>query len=216
MTEILAVPIAYLIGSIPSGLIIARLFGIRDIRKVGSGNIGATNVWRSAGRLPGIIVLILDIAKGSIAVILADSLSTGIINAEYLRLGSGLTAIIGHIFPIFLMFRGGKGVNTALGVMITLLPIEASIAVAAFALTLAISKYVSLGSIVAAIAFSLSVALGIMFGWSNTNPIYIPISVVLVLLIIITHRGNINRLRSGTESKFNFHSTQSGESGKHA
>lgn len=206
MTDMLAVPLGYLIGSIPFGLIIARFFGVRDIRKSGSGNIGATNVWRIACPLAGIIVLLCDIGKGAAAVLLADSFSSGAVNIEYLRLASGFAAIIGHIFSIFLRFRGGKGVNTALGVMITLLPVEVSIALLVFVLTVAVFRYISLGSMLAAIAFALSVGAGKIFGLSNTHPIYVPISILLAGLIILTHRGNIRRLSDGTESRFQFHS----------
>jgi len=206
MIEILAAPFGYLIGSIPFGLIIARLFGVSDIRKGGSGNIGATNVWRIAGPLPGFIVLLCDVGKGAAAVLLADSFSSGAISVEYLRLASGLAAIIGHIFPIFLRFRGGKGVNTALGVMITLLPIEALIALLVFVLTVAVSRYISLGSMLAAVAFALSIVAERALELSATHPIYVPISILLAVLIIFTHRGNIRRLLNRTESRFRFHS----------
>lgn len=207
MYDVLAISGGYLLGSIPFGYLIARLFGVKDIRAIGSGNIGATNVWRAAGHWAGILVLIFDVGKGVLAVLLATSM-TGMtaIDAEYLKLICGIAAITGHIFPIYLFFKGGKGVNTALGVMITLLPFETIIALIVFIIAVAVSKYISLGSILASLALFLTVFFGWILEFTNVHPVFVPISFLLVLMIVFTHRSNVKRLLSGTENRFSFRS----------
>jgi acyl phosphate:glycerol-3-phosphate acyltransferase len=206
-----AILIGYLIGSIPFGLLIARVFGVPDIRKVGSGNIGATNVWRVAGRFPGILVMIGDIGKGVAAVLVAAIILPPTDLTEYFKLASGLAAIMGHIFPLFLRFKGGKGVNTALGVMVTLLPVESIIALAIFILVVIISRYISLGSILASFSFFLVVLLEWALNLDYVHPIYVPVSFLLAVLIIMTHRANIKRLLNGSESRFQLHPKMAAE-----
>jgi glycerol-3-phosphate acyltransferase PlsY len=215
MNDLLLILSGYVFGSIPFGLLIGRLFGIRDIRKVGSGNIGATNVWRAAGPAAGILVLVFDIAKGASAVMLVSLVEPSFLGKEYLRIICGLAAIFGHIFPVFLFFKGGKGVNTTLGVMLTLLPVESLIAVIAFIVTVAISKYISLGSMLAAGVFSLMIIIEYILNWNNVNAIYIPISVLLVILIILAHRSNIKRLIEGSENRFSIHPGRASEVKNH-
>nr|MBN2276319.1 glycerol-3-phosphate 1-O-acyltransferase PlsY [candidate division Zixibacteria bacterium] len=201
----------YLLGAIPFALIIARMFGIGDIRRVGSGNIGATNAWRAAGPAAGILVAVFDIGKGVLAVLLVSIYPDSSIPAEYLKLIAGMAAVVGHIFPIFLLFRGGKGVNTALGVMLTLLPIEALIALLVFILTVSLSRYISLGSILAAFAFFVAVVIAWSLKLADIPILYVLIAALLMLLIIFSHRSNIKRLLNGTENRFAIHSGQSAE-----
>lgn len=207
---------AYLTGAIPFGLLIPRLYGVPDIRKVGSGNIGATNVLRNCGVAPALIVTALDIAKGVLPVLAASLVASTVFpDREYLRLGAGLAAILGHIFPVYLGFRGGKGVNTALGAFLTLTTISALIALAVFIVTLTISRFVSLGSILAATAF-LGINLILYYGGDHSlNFIYVPISILLLGMILFTHRSNIKRLLSGTENRFSVRG-RSAERGPHA
>ena len=143
---------AYLLGSIPFGVLLARLAGAGDVRSAGSGNIGATNVARVAGPLAGILTLVLDTAKGAAAVLLADRLANG--SAMWVIL-AGLAVLMGHCFPIWLRFKGGKGVATALGVFLMLSPPSALAALFVFVLVVGYWKYVSLGSISAAAAMPL-------------------------------------------------------------
>jgi glycerol-3-phosphate acyltransferase PlsY len=215
MSELLTIPVAYLIGSIPFGLFIARMYGIYDIRLVGSGNIGATNVWRTAGPFPALLVLLCDVGKGMAAVFVALIFSKGVINVEYLKIASGLGAILGHVFPIFLLFKGGKGVNTALGVMLILIPIETLIALATFIIVVAISRYVSLGSILAAFALAVALALEKTLHLRDVDAIFIWISILLLGLILFTHRDNIGRIVSGTENRFSLRKKKSIEAGDH-
>ena len=207
MIDILVVLIAYLLGAIPFGLIIARFYGIEDLRAVGSGNIGATNVLRSAGVIPALLVTILDIAKGIAAVLIARYFGGALFaDTEYLVLLAGLAAIIGHIFSIFVNFRGGKGVNTALGVFVTLLPVPTLIALGMFIITVLIGRYVSLGSIIAAITLPAAIIIMEYFRLAVFHEVYLPVTIILALLIIFTHRSNIKRLMSGSENRFSFHS----------
>ncbi|SYZ73675.1 Glycerol-3-phosphate acyltransferase [Candidatus Zixiibacteriota bacterium] len=210
MLGLIGVPIGYLLGSIPFSFIIARIFGIHDLRKVGSGNVGATNVWRAAGRFAGTMALIGDIGKGMAAVIIASLIAPASDGAEYLKLASGLAAIIGHIYPLFLNFRGGKGVNTALGVMLILLPLESLLAFLAFIITVVLSKYISLGSMVAAGALLIIVWAEYLFKLDFVHPVYLPVSLLLAGLIIYTHRTNIKRLMTGTENRFSMLSRKGG------
>jgi len=216
MYDALAVICGYLLGSIPFALMIARLFGIKDIRSVGSGNIGATNAWRAAGPAAGILVSVGDIGKGVLAVLIASLMPDSALGMANLKLIAGIAAVIGHVFPIFLLFRGGKGVNTALGVMITILPIETLIALAGFILVVAASRYISLGSVMAAIIFFAAVLVSYLFELHRIPIFYLLISGLLMLLILITHRSNIGRLLSGKENKFSAHSQKSGEEANHA
>jgi len=211
MYDLLAIVTGYLLGSIPFAFLTTRLFGVSDIRLVGSGNIGATNAWRAAGPIAGILVLILDVGKGIAAVFIASSMPESAISLEYLKLLAGIAAIIGHIFPIFMLFRGGKGVNTALGVMLTILPDEAIVALAVFVIAVVASRYISLGSILAAVVFFLITILEWILDLSDIPPVYVVVTFFLMILILVTHRSNIKRLLSGTENRFSFHSGKGSE-----
>ena len=191
-------PAAYLLGSIPFGVIFARLFGNADVRKSGSGNIGAANVARVVGPLAGILTLLLDTAKGAAAVWLAARFTHE--SAAWMMLAA-LAALVGHCFPVWLKFKGGKGVATALGVFLALCPLAALAALLLFALVVACWRYVSLGSISAAAAIPLLM----YFLWAphHAPPLIIALgSLAASLLVVYKHRANIQRLVRGEEPKF--------------
>ncbi|HTT32376.1 MAG TPA: glycerol-3-phosphate 1-O-acyltransferase PlsY [Methylomirabilota bacterium] len=198
MTLYLIPVAAYLLGSLPFGVILARLFGGTDVRKAGSGNIGATNVARVVGPFAGILTLVLDTAKGAAAVFLAEWLSHG--DAIWLT-SAALAALVGHCFPVWLKFKGGKGVATAAGVFLMLSPLACALALAVFAIVVILWRYVSLGSIFAAAAMPLLM----YFFWAprHAPPLAITFgALAAALLIIFQHRGNLQRLLAGTEPKF--------------
>lgn len=195
------IPIAaYLLGSIPFGLLLAKLFGGGDVRKAGSGNIGATNVARVAGPLAGILTLILDTAKGIAAVWLAGRFTGQ--SATWMMIAA-FAVLLGHCFPVWLKFKGGKGVATALGVFLALSPRAAVSALLLFVLCVAYWRYVSLGSVAAAAAMPLL----IYFLWApgHAPPIIIDLGTLAVAaLVIYKHGGNLQRLVEGTEPRFSF------------
>jgi glycerol-3-phosphate acyltransferase PlsY len=193
-------PAAYILGSIPFGVIFARLFGGADVRKSGSGNIGATNVARVAGPLAGILTLVFDTAKGAAAVLLAARFAHE--SAAWMML-AGLAALVGHCFPVWLKFKGGKGVAAALGVFLALCPAAALAALLLFMIVVAIWRYVSLGSIAAAAAMPLLMYL--LWAPRHAPPLIITFgSLAAAVLIIYKHDGNIQRLVQGEEPKYSF------------
>lgn len=190
--------VSYLLGSIPFGLLFARLFGVADVRQAGSGNIGATNVARAAGPLAGILTLVCDAAKGSAAVWLAGRFTEHLASAMIL---AGLAALLGHCFPVWLGFKGGKGVATALGVFAMLCPAATLGTFLLFVLVLFFWRYVSLASMAAAAAMPLLV----YFLWAppHAPPLAVMYGTLFAAaLIIFKHRGNLQRLGNGTEPKF--------------
>jgi len=196
--------LVFLLGGIPFGYLAAYLTGHGDIRKEGSGNIGASTVWRVAGPIPGLSVLILDIGKGVVAVLLCRLVyhTSWPLSSSMSALSGGIAAVLGHVFSPYLAFRGGKGVNTALGVFVSLLPLESAVALAPFFLMMVLFRYVSRGSIsgVAVFAFVIWIE-----RWVFKQPIetpYLVVSLLLAAFILYTHRGNIKRLLQGTENKF--------------
>ena len=201
---IIAAILGYILGSVPFGFLAAKLKGI-DIRQHGSGNIGATNVWRTCGWRFGLPVFVLDALKGVAAVFVGHLLVHGpepdspIV--QILSITSAAGCIIGHSFPVWLKFKGGKGVATSLGVMIGLMPLASLIAFALWAVVFKVSGYVSLASIVAAVALPTIVGVGNVSGWSYGWPPFW-FALVAGLLVIIRHKSNIARLRAGTESRF--------------
>jgi glycerol-3-phosphate acyltransferase PlsY len=195
-TKIIITIISYFLGSIPPGYLISKIVQGKDIRHFGSGNIGATNVGRTMGAKWGFITLFLDIAKGAAPVLLARYL----IGSNLFIAIAGIMAIIGHNFSIFLKFRGGKGVATALGVFLALAPIAVFPALAVFIIMFLIFKFVSLGSISAAATFPL-----FTYFLSYPNEIIMG-AIIGSLLIIFAHRSNIKRLVQGQENKFSFSS----------
>ena len=192
--------IAYLLGSLPFGLILAKLFGGRDVRKAGSGNIGATNVLRVVGPLAGILTLLLDAAKGWSAVSLAGRVTHEQTTVMVL---AGFLAMIGHCFPVWLGFRGGKGVATAAGVFLALCPSAFLAALVLFIVVVSFWRYVSLASLAAAAALPLLVYL--LWAPRFAPPESVTLgSLAIAALVIVQHRGNINRLARGEEPKFSF------------
>jgi glycerol-3-phosphate acyltransferase PlsY len=180
---------AYLLGCVPFGIVMARLFGLGDLRKIGSGNIGATNVLRTGNRTAAALTLILDAGKGGIAVLVARALF-----AEDAAQVAGLAAIAGHCFPIFTGFRGGKGVATFLGTILALFWPAGLAACATWLLVAAVTRYSSLSALVAAALSPVAMAL-------LGRPEAILLCVCLAVLIAIRHKDNIARLRNGTETK---------------
>jgi glycerol-3-phosphate acyltransferase PlsY len=206
VSAILCLPLAYLLGSIPVGFLVARIFYHTDIRQTGSGNIGATNALRQFGTKVGVSVLLLDMLKGILAVVIARNVFG---YAHPLVSLCGLLAILGHIFSIWLKFRGGKGVATAAGVFVALAPLAVVIALLTFVVVVMRSSYVSLGSIIAASVFGIA---SYIREFSKPNPDWALLVLValVVLMIIIKHKDNIHRLLKGEENKISF--TKKGKS----
>jgi glycerol-3-phosphate acyltransferase PlsY len=198
-TSVLVVLGAYLLGAIPFGYLVYRARSGRDIRAEGSGNIGATNVMRRAGPAAGIATLLLDAAKGYVAVWLAARLTGG---APRVIAAVAVAALLGHTFPVYLRFRGGKGVATGLGVFAALAPRSILLALVVFAITLAAFRYVSLSSIVASAAFPV---LALLLD-SPQRPVVLG-AFACSALIIVKHSSNIRRLLAGTENRLRLRRT---------
>jgi glycerol-3-phosphate acyltransferase PlsY len=187
----LSLILGYCIGSVPFAFLLSRRWGADDLRRIGSGNVGAANVLRASGVRAGVLVAVLDIAKGAVSVALAMRLS-GDANAPA---AAGLAAIVGHIYPAWLRFKGGKGVATACGVFSVLTPYAALPAFGMFLLTAWTTKYVSLGSVVATIALP-------PIAYVAGSPMASLVAAcAAAVLILFRHRGNLMRLRAGTERR---------------
>jgi len=201
--NLLALACAYLLGSIPSAVWIGKaLYGI-DVREYGSGNAGATNTFRVLGKKAGIPVLLLDILKGYLAlqlVLLVGNYLPGTQQYINFKLALGIAALLGHIFPVFAGFRGGKGVATLLGILVGVQPVAAIICTVIFLVMLIATGYVSLGSISAAIAYPFI----IMLVLNETIPTVNIFAMSVAILVLITHQKNIERLLRGSESKVAF------------
>jgi glycerol-3-phosphate acyltransferase PlsY len=182
---------AYLIGSVPFAWLLARRWGAADLRRVGSGNIGAANVLRASGVKAGVLVAVLDIAKGALSVMLAARFGD---NAAA-PAAAGLAAIVGHIYPVWLRFRGGKGVATACGVFSMLTPLAVPPALGIFVVTVWITKYISLGSVLASIALP-----PIAYALGSPAPA-VAAAFAASVIIVFRHRANVLRLRAGTERR---------------
>jgi len=200
MKELLLIIIAYLIGSIPTALIIStKFFGV-DIRDYGSGNMGATNTFRVLGSKFGTVVMVFDILKGMLAVGLFYFLPFYIHNEwdrTNLMVGLGLAAVMGHIFPIFAQYKGGKGVATLFGMILAVQPVIALSCVGVFLLVLFLTRYVSLSSIIAGIALPVCV----LWIWNDDVVVYRIFAVLVACLIILTHQKNIIKILRGSESR---------------
>jgi len=200
MKEVLFILFAYLIGSIPTAVWISRYFFGVDIRDYGSGNAGATNTFRVLGPKWGTIVMSVDVLKGVIATSLYIVLPFYMHNEwdrTNLMVGLGLAAVVGHIFPLWADFRGGKGVATLFGMILAIQPLVALYCVGVFLLCLYLTRFVSLSSILASIAF----AILILFIFNEKEPLYRAFAIAVALLVILTHQKNISRLLRGSESK---------------
>jgi len=198
---LLGILTAYLVGSIPSAVWVGKSFYGVDVRTQGSGNAGATNTIRVLGVKAGIPVLLFDVFKGWLAVYLAHFFIPGDFTGEKViiyEIVIATVAVLGHVFPLFASFRGGKGIATLLGVGIALYPTEVLIVIAIFILMLVLFKYVSLASITASICFPLIV----IFIFNETSFSLILLSICVGIFVPITHRKNIKRLIEGTESRF--------------
>jgi glycerol-3-phosphate acyltransferase PlsY len=185
----LAALVGYLLGSVPFGMVMARLFGLGDLRAIGSGNIGATNVLRTGNKLAAFLTLVLDAGKGGIAVLLMRALL-----AEDAAMLAGVAAFIGHLFPVWLGFKGGKGVATFLGTMLALAPLVGVAACLTWLAVAAVTRYSSLSALAAAVS-------GPVWAWVLGAPQAIVVCALLAALIVERHKANISRLIAGTEPR---------------
>jgi len=197
--QIISLIIAYLIGSIPSAVWIGKIFYGIDVREYGSGNAGATNTFRVLGKKAGVPVLFIDILKGFAAVQLPylTELVPGSVQFVNLQLVLGVAALFGHIFPLFAAFKGGKGIATLLGIILAVHPYAALVSIGVFLVVFLVSKYVSLGSITAALTFPIIV----IVVFKTRIPSLVIFSMVIAVLVLITHQKNIERLIKREESK---------------
>ncbi|HJT75255.1 MAG TPA: glycerol-3-phosphate 1-O-acyltransferase PlsY [Chitinophaga sp.] len=202
MKEVLLILLAYMIGSIPTAVWISRSFFGIDIREYGSGNAGATNTYRTLGSRWGTIVMIIDMLKGVVATSLYILLPYYLVpqnewDRTNFMVGLGLAAVLGHIFPVWADFRGGKGVATLFGMVLAIQPVVAACCVGVFLLVLYLTRFISLSSILASVAF----AVFILFIFKEKEPLYRAFAISVALLVILTHQKNIGRLLKGNESK---------------
>jgi len=191
---------AFLIGALPFGYFVPKLLRGVDIRTIGSRNPGFTNVYRAVGTGPGLVVLLADIGKGIVAVLLARAVGGGAIPVL-----AGIAAIAGHVWTPFLGFRGGKGVATAAGVFATLVPAATFICLGLFVLVVGLSRYISLGSVVAAVCLPIAVVVLARIRSAPVPGYELGIAVLVALLIVVRHRENLRRLFAGEENRFSFH-----------
>ncbi|HEY6553833.1 MAG TPA: glycerol-3-phosphate 1-O-acyltransferase PlsY [Vicinamibacteria bacterium] len=191
-TILLLAAVSYLLGSIPFSYLVARSFGVGDVRQVGSGNVGATNVMRSAGKAAGVLAFLLDAAKGAAATLLVSHFGPeGALSPSL----AAIAAVLGHVFPVWLRFRGGKGVATGVGAFFPLAPLAAALSMVVFAVTLAASRFVSVSSVVAAVSLPILAAL---FG----APLAVTLAAAFCVgLIVWKHRPNLERLAAGAERR---------------
>lgn len=202
MKELLLIMCAYLIGSIPTALIISKKFFGIDIRDYGSGNMGATNTFRVLGSKYGTVVMIGDILKGMAAVALYNFLPYYLNNDhDFARtnfmIGLGLSAVIGHVFPVWANFKGGKGVATLFGMILAIQPVIAISCVGVFMLVLYLTRFVSLSSILAALMLPISV----LWIWNEHEMLYRIFALIVAVMVVVTHQKNIGRLLRGVESR---------------
>jgi len=200
MKEFILIILAYFIGSIPTALIISKAFFQIDIREYGSGNMGATNTFRVLGPKFGTIVMVGDMLKGIFAVALYHFLPyylTNELDRTNLMIGLGLAAVIGHIYPVWAQFKGGKGVATLFGMVLAIQPVVAISCVGVFLLVLYLTRYVSLSSIIAGVALPICV----LWIYNEKEIFYRVFAVAVAALIVVTHQKNISRLLKGNEGR---------------
>lgn len=199
MLQIIVLMIAaYLLGSVPFGFIVARLRGM-DLRQVGSGNIGATNVYRALGLQTALFVFTLDVGKGFVGTRILPLLLEADLSLPYMRLLCGVAAIAGAVATVFMRFRGGKGVATAVGVFLGLQPLATAICIGIWAVLFAVYRYVSLGSICGAVGLPVLVAVFNRSGFTRDPVFYMALLVAAV--VVVRHKSNIRRLFAGTENR---------------
>jgi glycerol-3-phosphate acyltransferase PlsY len=213
LSLIIVIALSYLVGSFPTALVIGRIFKGVDIRTQGSKNLGSTNAFRVLGWKIGLLVQVVDIIKGAVATLLISKLFYGALPFEnrtpfeditVVQIIAGISAILGHVFTVFAEFKGGKGINTAAGMLLSLAPVDASISIGIFIVVLIFSGYVSLGSIAAAFAFPSTMFIrenifGVDIDGYHT---LIYFSIVVCIFLIYNHRANIKRLLYGEENRF--------------
>jgi glycerol-3-phosphate acyltransferase PlsY len=199
--SLLIIAVAYLLGSIPVGYLLVRIFLKQDVRSIGSGNIGATNVLRSGHKGLGAVTFLLDMLKGCLAVYLGALIGAALAPSAPIRnmqALAALSAVLGHVFPVWLKFKGGKGVATGFGVFLVAAPSSALAAIGVFAVVLILTRYVSLASILGAASFP-------FFAWrfvqGDRPAFFVAVQFTVALLIIAKHHANIRRLLSGTEAR---------------
>jgi len=192
MTLVLGALVAYLIGAIPIGFLIARAFGIGDIRRHGSGTIGATNVLRTGGKTPGILTLVGDVVKGVLAVVVGGAIAA---NGPVGSAVAAVAAVVGNCWSVFLGFRGGKGVATGLGTMLRLVPLAVLPSAVVFLAVVATTRFVSLGSLLGAVGVPI---VALVLGYPRPSVVA---AAIVALIIVARHHQNIARLRSGTENR---------------
>jgi len=199
MLELILYTLAsYLLGAIPFSVIVGYAFAGVDIRKRGSGNAGATNVYRVAGPIAAVLATVLDIGKGALPVLFAKYFFP---EFAWLQVASGFAAVAGHVFPIFAGFHGGKGINTLLGMFLILLPIEVGVCLSVFGIIFALTRIVSAGSIMAGVSLSLIVLIEKYLMGKNVSPLSLSACFGVSLLVLFTHRANVRRLMKGEERK---------------
>jgi glycerol-3-phosphate acyltransferase PlsY len=190
--NVLALLAAYLAGAVPIGWLVARAFGVSDIRRHGSGNIGATNVLRTLGRVPAVATLVADVLKGYLAVMLGSVLAGG---EPSITAASAVAAVVGNCWSVFLGFRGGKGVATGLGALLRTVPLATLAALPVFVAVVATTRYVSLGSLLGAACVPLG---AVMLGYPRASAVA---ALAVAAIVTARHHANIARLRAGTESR---------------
>ncbi len=207
--------LSYLIGSIPTSLIVSRAAKGIDIREHGSGNAGGTNVWRILGWKFGLLVILLDALKGVLAVVLISRIYYGNFPFNNLtpfddftlvQLIAGVTAVLGHVWSVFASFKGGKGIATGMGILVSLATVDLLVGVGIFFLAIFISRYVSLGSILAAISIPLTMIIreNVFHAHIEGYGTLLPFLIGLAVLVVYTHRKNISRIKNGVENKISF------------
>ncbi len=196
--------LSYLIGSFPTAVIAGKLIMKDDIRNHGSGNAGATNVYRVMGWKPALVVVLIDVGKGAVATLLISKIGANSIplDTTLIRIAAGASAIVGHVWTIFAGFRGGKGVGTAFGVLFALAPIASAAAGVVWLTLVLVTRIVSIGSITAGILFPITLIVEKKFLNKHISDSLIILGILIALLIIVTHRSNIVRLIRGEENKF--------------
>lgn len=200
MKETILIIVAYIIGSVPTALIVSRHYFDIDIRDYGSGNMGATNTFRVLGKKYGSMVMVFDILKGMLAVGLYNLLPFYIADdfaRTNLMVGLGIAAVLGHVFPIFAQFKGGKGVATLFGMLLAMQPLIAVSCVGVFLLVLFLTRWVSLSSILSALMLPICV----LWIWNDDVVFYRVFAVLVAVMVVLTHQKNINRILRGVESR---------------